>query len=295
MKIIPLQASKIAGLCAMASLLLATRNLNAQANVWGGTASKTATTKTAGAKNKLKDYKDHLQKWGMDTSYKHVFLIVGKLNTDGWSGCMDFMHKKKYVSHLWQISFSEIKHDKQTKQTGTANAYPQLGNPTPYVFGKINNLYTLQAGYGEERALLPAVMDGNISVSYRYHAGFSLAMLKPYYLKLVDVDNSTNPPQAHLQQSSYNQADSAQFLNPNFILGAATWGKGIGNTILVPGGYFETAIAITPGNAKTFVQVITLGINAALYTQALPIMQGQPAAPWQVSLFAGLGVGKRWK
>ena len=190
------------------------------------------------------------------------------------------------------VSFSEIKHDKQTKQTGTNTAYPELGNNTPYVFGKINNLYTLQVGYGQERVLLPAVMEGNISVSYHYNAGFSLAMLKPYYLKLMEIDNSATPPQAHITQAAYTGADSAQFLNPSFILGAATWGKGISNTTLVPGAYFETAIAITPGKSKTFLQVITLGINAALYTQPLPIMQGQQAYPWQVSLFAGLAWGR---
>ena len=31
----------------------------------------------------------------------------------------------------------------------------------------------------------------------------------------------------------------------------------------VPGAYFEAAIAITPGKNKSFVQVITLGVNGA--------------------------------
>ena len=111
----------------------------------------------------------------------------------------------------------------------------------------------------------------------------------------MEVNNTTNPPQAHLIEDRYTQADSTQFLNPSFILGAATWGKGIENTTYIPGAYFEAAIAIPPSKAKTFVQVITLGINAALYTQPLAIMQGQQAYPLQICLFAGLGIGKRWE
>ena len=277
--------------------LLGAASARAQNSVWntGGTAKKTAGQKIEKTKGKLKDFKDHLQKWGLDTSYNHAFLAGGKLNTDGWSGRVDFVHRKKAINHMWQISFSEIKHEKQTKQQGVNKDFPQLGNATPYVFGKINNLYTLQVGYGEERMLLPGVMEGNISVSYRYSAGFSLAMLKPYMLKMLQVDYSTTPPNAHLLQDKYTQADSAQFLNPNLILGAATWSKSLSQTTLVPGAYFESAIAIIPGINKTFVQVITLGVNAAIYSQALPIMQGQQAYPWQANLFAGLGIGKRWK
>ena len=61
----------------------------------------------------------------------------------------------------------------------------------------------------------------------------------------------------------------------NLILGAATWSKSLSQTTLVHEAYFESAIAIPPGKNKTFVQVITLGFNAAIYSQALPIMQGQ--------------------
>ena len=56
--------------------------------------------------------------------------------------------------------------------------YPQFGNALPFVYGKINNLYTLQVGFGNEKLLLPAVVDGNLSVSFRYSLGIGLAMLK---------------------------------------------------------------------------------------------------------------------
>ena len=231
----------------------------------------------------------------MDSSYKHAFLAGGKLNTDGWSGNVYFEKRKRNRDNrVWQIGFSEVKHEKQVKQQGTNKAFPQLGNPTPYVFGKINNLYTLQIGYGRESVLLPGVMEGNISVSMRYTAGLSLAMLKPYYLKLMDIDYTTTPETSKIKEARYTPADSALFLNPNRILGAVAWSKRLDMIEYVPGAYFEAAVVITPGKSKTFVQCITLGCNASIYYKTLPMMQGQQAHPWEVCLFAGLAIGKRW-
>ena len=266
--------------------------LKAQNSVWGGT--NAAKNKTTSTKHKLKDFKEHIQNWGLDTNYNHAFLLGGKLNSDGWSGSMYFVKRRSYkLNNFWQINFSEIKHDKQTKQTGSNTAFPQLGNATPYVFGKINNLYTLQIGFGKEKLLLPAVLESNLSVSYRYSGGLSLAMLKPYYLKLIYEDYGGTS--AHMEEHKYSQIDSVHFLNANAILGASKWSKGLDEIDYVPGAYLETAIAITPGKNKSFVQVITLGINGALYAKSLPIMADQEAYPWQVSLFAGLVIGKRWK
>lgn len=273
-------------------LLLIPATTNAQNSVWGGTNS--ASKKAAGAKHKLKDFKEHLQNWGLDTNYNHAFLIGGKLNSDGWSGSMYFVKRRSYkLNNFWQINFSEIKHDKQTKQTVSNATFPQLGNSTPYVFGKINNLYTLQIGYGKEKLLLPAVLESNLSVSYRFSGGFSLAMLKPYYLKLIYENNGGTS--AHIEEHTYSKADSVYFLNINTILGASTWSKGLDEIDYVPGAYFEAAIAIIPGKNKSFIKVVTLGINSAYYSKSLAIMIDQTAYSWQVSLFAGLVIGKRWK
>ena len=239
-----------------------------------GSAAKEVSKKKSAAKHKLQDLKDHIQNWGMDTTYKHAFFIGGKLNTNGWSGCLDFVKNKGRHQRIWQISFSEIKHEKQIKQKGTNKSFPELGNPSPYVFAKINNLYTFQVGCGHDRMPLPCVVDGNLSVGFRYNGGLSLAMLKPYYLKLMQVDYSTPTPTARILETQYTQSDSSQFLNPNLILGASTWSKTLSLIDYVPGAYFETALTITPGKSKTFVQVITLGCNASLYYKILPIMQG---------------------
>ena len=269
----------------------------AQDGAWdiNGKASKKVGGKVGKEKNKVKKFKDHLQNWGLDSNYKHGLLVGGKLNTNGWSGAIYYQTKLSPTqSSIWQLSFSEVKHDKQVKQENTKNKYPQFGKPTPFIFGKINKLYTLQIGYGREHVLLPNVVEDNLTVSFRWNAGISLALLKPYYLRLV-YKESLPVDTVFMMERKYSNAISDTFLNNNNILGASKWSKGLGDMQYIPGIYVETAFVIEPAKRKSFVQVITLGFNGAFYTSDLPIMANTPAGNWQACLFAGLSFGKRWK
>ncbi len=277
------------------ALLLPLSSL-AQKSLWNttGKTKEKAGKKIAGTQKKAKNFKEHLQNWGLDTGYNRAFLIGGKLNSDGWSGTMNYVKRRTCkTSNYWQLSFSEIRHEKQAKQKGTNAGFKTLGNPGNYHFGKINTLYTLQLGFGKEHLLLPAVIEDNLSVSFRYGGGLSLAMLKPYYLKLIYIDYSGSTETAHIEEHIYSRADSAKFLEPKTIFGNAKFGNGIEGIDYVPGGYIETALVITPRKSKTFATQITLGISAAMYYKPLPIIQGQHAHPYQVCLFAGLLIGKR--
>jgi hypothetical protein len=267
---------------------------SAQNSTWDSPkkASKWGTGKVRKEKGKIKKFKEHLQQWGLDTNYRQQFGLGGKLNTNGWSGLMYYQKRMGWTqAQFYQLSFSEIKHEKQVKQQGTNSAFPQLGNATPFVFGKINNLYTLQLGYGRERLLLPAVLEGSISVGFRLQAGLSLAMLKPYYVKLIYADNNT----AYLQEERYTEENKDKFLKQGEILGSAKWSKGLGEITYVPGGYINGAITIEPPKSKTFIQTITLGGQFALYTKSLPIMADRKAYRDQENFYVGLVLGKRWK
>lgn len=269
--------------------------LQAQTDVWNKPKdnAKEALKKGDKGKKKVKQWKDHVKDWGLKEEYTHQLSLGAKLNSNGWSGCMYYMKtvdvQKKNV---FCLSFSEIKHEKQIKQEGSA-LYPQLGTPSPFVYGKINNLYTLQLGVGRERVLLPKVIDGNISVGARFTGGFSLAMLKPYYLRLIYEDNTYISSIVTLEEQQFNEAKEP-FLKTGNKLGASPWTKGLDEMKYIPGAFAEAAVVIEPTSTAWFVQTITLGGNFAFYTKKLPTMAEVKALPWQGSLFVGLALGKRW-
>lgn len=271
---------------------------NAQNSVWekGNEKGRQAKSKWNKGKVKAKKWKQHLAEYGLSGDLKHQLAIGGKLNSNGWCGAVTYLKRiDPRKLHLYQLSFSEIRHEKQVKQERNRVAYTALGESTPYIFGKVNNLYTLQVGYGKEHLLLPGVVEDNLSVSFRYQGGFSLALLKPYYLRLVHTDRSDPNDIPILHEEHYTNENAEVFLDSRNILGASKWSKGLGELKPVPGAYIEAAFAIEPAKGKFFVQTITIGSNVAFYAKELPVMAEVKATALQTSVFVGLSLGKRWK
>lgn len=268
-----------------------------QQQVWEGGKEQLEKVQEKGQKqvSKLKQWKKHIEEWGLDPDYNYALSISGRLNTDGWSGGLYYLRQKSAGKKvIWQLHFSELKHEKETKQQQTRNLYPYLGKNRPYIFGKINNAYTLQLGYGREQMLFPALLEGNLSVSLRYAGGPALALLKPYYLNLIYVEYVPEPV-AHLQTERYTLTNAGHFLQPGFIQGSEKWSKGLGEIKYIPGLFAELSFAIEPEKPKSFVKTITIGGNAAFYASKIEIMAERKAYPYQASFFVGLALGKRWK
>lgn len=269
----------------------------AQQSLWEGSKEQLEQVKEKGQKkvSTLKKWKQHIEDWGLDPDFNHAFALSGRLNTNGWSGGVTYLRQRKAgLKTLWQLHFSEIKHEKESKQQQTRNLYPYLGKTKPYIFGKINHAYTLQLAYGREQSLFPALLEGNMSVSLRYSGGPALALLKPYYLDLIYVDY-TPEPVARLQTERYSPDNAGHFLEPGFIQGKGRWSKGLDEIRYIPGIFAELAFAIEPDKPKAFVKTITIGGNVACYTSSLAIMAERKAFPYQASFFVGLALGKRWK
>lgn len=270
-------------------------NVHAQKGVWDRPKdnSKKALKKVDKGKKKVQFWKKHVKEWGMQEELPHQLSIGAKLNSDGWSGGVYYWNRKDArVKDVYMLSFSEIKHEKQIKQEGSG-IYPQLGTPSPYVFGKINNLYTLQLGLGKEYLIFPKVIEDNISINTRFMIGASLAMLKPYYLRLIYEEYVTAEPIATLEEQQYTQAQEP-FLKTGNKLGASPWTKGLGEIKYKPGPFAEFAVVIEPVQNSWFIQTITIGGNFAYYFKPLPILAEVKARPWQGSLFVALALGKRW-
>jgi len=271
--------------------------LQAQQQVWQGSREKLLEVREQGRRkvSRFRQWKEHAAQWGLDSNFSHALSLSARLHTNGWSGGLYYLRQKSPGRKvLWQLHLAELKHEKEVKQQRTDQAFGYLGKSAPYIFGKINNAYTLQLGYGREQVLLPALLDGNMSVSLRYSAGPALALLKPYYLRLIYVEY-TPELVAHLQTERYTEANSSHFLDAELIQGKEQWSKGLGEIKYIPGLFAELAFTIEPERPKSFVKTISVGGNAAFYTSGLEIMAERKAYPYQASFFVGLALGKRWK
>lgn len=278
-------------------MIIAANSVWAQVSVWEESKAKMESLKQKKEKqqSRFQDWKAHITKEATTSDYKYALSIGARLNTNGWS-CGLYFGKQKGAGRqvLWELHFSEIKQEKETKQENREPVLKELGKGRPYIFGKINHVYTLQLGYGRQQMLLPALLDGNLSVGFRYAIGPAVALSKPYYLDLIYgiLQPDENP---HIQTEKYAPDNAEKFLHPGYIHGAAKWSKGLEETKLTPGLFGELAFFVEPDKPKAFIQTITFGGKAAIYSKPLEIMADKKAYRYQLSLFVGLSVGGRWK
>jgi hypothetical protein len=169
--------------------------------------------------------------------------------------------KSQRNSNLYSIEFNEIKHPKEDKLPNGGGGFT-FGNP--FVYGKINNLYNLQFGYGRQRIVGQKGNKNGVAVSVIYKGGLSLGMLRPYY---IEVEDNTGQNRT----IKYTPEDSALFLTA-YIIGGGGLGKGWGEIKFKPGVFAKTAIRFDFGRFNEVVSGVEVGLSGEFYSGKMPIM-----------------------
>ncbi len=213
-----------------------------------------------------------------------AFLI--NLRTDGWAlGYEHGKFKKINKTNLWWFSLGERKNTKEEKLVTSINGQ-QAGNP--FIYGKENNFYLLNIGFGQQRLLGGKGVKNGISVSAIYGGGVTLGMLKPYYL---EVYKYSSPETEYIKYDD----DNDRFLNPNYIIGAAPFGKGYNFSEIkyVPGVFAKGALRFDYGKLNDIVSALEIGVSAEYYTKKMPIVLLTKEKNFFVSGYVSLIFGSR--
>lgn len=216
-----------------------------------------------------------------------------RLKSDGWALFFDKGWVKSedrnrdyfYNTRFLLLELEEVRHPKEIKRTN--NLLPgSTDKPRQFIFGKINNLYSVKAGYGFRRMIAGKPEPKHVSIHWTYGGGLSLALLKPYYLKLI-------MPAGDVQEVKYADSLAETFLRRRNIIGGAGFGKGLDEISLVPGLFLRTGLHFDFAATKTTKLALETGVTGSLYSRPLEIMAFQEASPFTLSLYASLQFGKR--
>lgn len=289
-----MQTNPISILTLFCSLLSASF-ARGQKNNWNSIDSikKSTTNEYESKYRKLKSTRQVVLSQNTIDDTKRIVSIGANLNSDGWSIGGNIVKRRKQQNGVGiYITFSEVIHEKETKQKGTAQGkLPPLPPPKPYVYGKINKLYQINSSIGKEMVILPSLINGSTSVGIRTQFGVSIAMLKPYCLKLVYENQINGVDTSHLEVRKYSSIDSAKFMNNSSIYGSAGWKYGLDDIKIVPGVFADISLFIMPKSQKYFFHVISLGSRLGCFSEPMQLMQGQKALAYQLNLYAGIHIG----
>ena len=226
--------------------------------------------------------------------------VGARLTTDGWSAFVDLGKVKSddsrnsdrlYNIRLIQIELSEHKHVKEIK---TTNEYLRTANEKPksFIYGKLNNFYSLKGGYGYRRMIAGKPDPGTVSIHWVYLGGLTVGFEKPYYVDAyVPQDNFGG---TRVRESiRYTDDTKGDFLTQQYIIGSSGWTKGFDNLKIIPGLHGKTGLHFDFTSKKNRVLAIETGVSAELYTRRIELLANQKASPLLLNGYVSLQFGKR--
>lgn len=222
--------------------------------------------------------------------YDHEFNVGGRLNTNGWSGYLEYEKRSSEVaSMLFQFEFGEIKHSKENKTARPVGrdiyGYPYSGHS--YVYGKKNIFYQARLGIGQRRLVGGKGNKNGVEVSAIYMGGLSVGLVKPYLLELQDSSGGSS-------YQKYTAENSNTFLNTNNIIGGPGLGKGWDGVQFVPGLYARLGMRFDWAEFNEFVSAVEVGVNGEFYSKKVEIMVHNPGQQFFYGAYVSLVFGKRW-
>lgn len=229
------------------------------------------------------------------------FSVGIRLNTDGWSLFADKgyvrsnetkLHDQFYNVRVFQLEFAEHKDPKEIKRSVTDGTINGTGEKTKaFIYGKVNNFYSLKLGYGIRKLLAGKPEPGTVSIHWLVAGGFALGMEKPYYLDgYVLQDNGTTLVPATFK---YTDDTKQSFLTPAYIHGSAGFAKGLSEIKYILGLQAKTGLHFDFAASRKTVLAVETGVSAEYYSSPIIIMANQDAKPYLVNLFASLQFGRR--
>lgn len=221
---------------------------------------------------------------------QNEFYFGGGISTRGFQVGMAYSVVKNPTRTMtFFADFGEIKHPKERQQTYEGISVGG-GGPKAFIYGKQNNLYFTRIGYGE-KYYLSAKNRRLVSLGFTYSAGFSLGMVRPYYLDLIYRDNGGRP---NIVAEKFNESNLRKFLNPQEVDGPSGIAYGWDELTLEPGFFCKAGLLIDWGAFDSVLKDIEIGVAADFYFKQIPIMIFEKNIPVFVNLYINVHLGHRW-
>lgn len=175
---------------------------------------------------------------------------------------------------------------KDAKEIRTIN--PFFTNTKSYIYGKMNALYILRLGLGQQHMLNRKPYFGGVELRAFYTGGLSAGFAKPVYLEIVKMDMSLYRPIIVVERY-----DPDKHFNDN-IYGRASFTRGFDKLKPYPGAYLKAGLSIDFGTLNQRPKTVEVGAVLDLYAKAIPVMAFKKADQFFLTIYLSFGLGKRF-
>lgn len=214
--------------------------------------------------------------YGLIVSYGRAFNLdeAGRGNEE-----------KYYNTHVLQLEISERLHPKEYTpfNYSTILGLVTFQNNGSFKYGKVNTVYNVKLSYLQRRLFGGRGEKGSPLVQFFGGGGFSMAMVKPYYIIPIGGE-----------YIKYDTAVQNGFLNVVGIQGKAPFAHGIGESDFLFGVNLKAGIHLDFAKKQKRVSAIEVGTSVDFYFSPIAQMALIDSKSAFFNVFINYQFGKRW-
>ena len=216
--------------------------------------------------------------------YKQEFSAGFAFATNGYSINGRRMYAPSaFYERGFEADIVMIRHPKEVNMIDWP--YRTLGSST-FPYGKLNSLYAIRFGYGENKEIAEKIDLGSIEINYFYYGGVSLGGVKPVYLKI----NKTGTANLDLHTEKYDPTRH----NLSNIYGGVPFTKGFSEIKFYPGIYAKFGLNFDYKISTKKIGTFETGIVVDYYFKEVPIMAEIKNYSYFLSFYMSINFGKKW-
>ena len=224
--------------------------------------------------------------------YNHEYSFELKLHTFGMSAGFNRGKLRTYYrTDFHHFDIGVIRSPKEKKGNLITTS---LNFQNRYVYGKANHFFPVRAGRGMTIYLSEKDIDRGLAIGYTLSGGFTMGVLKPYYLW---VKNANEDTQLKAELLKYDGKNADVFTNQDLIFDKASFLKGITELKMIPGIHFNAAVHYGIKAYEKSVLAFETGIMLDVFIAKVPLMvetEDFRNSRFFVNVFFNVQLGKRW-
>lgn len=224
----------------------------------------------------------------IDTILNKVILkreIMGgaMAHTSGWGLIFRKAYNQNaFVKNVWEVEFFGIRADKQVRINYYGAYYSDANS---YVYGKLNKVYDLRSGFGQQHLLNSKPYWGGVEVRLAYYGGISIGISKPIYLYIFNEDIYESPESRRYDPDKH-------FVDN--IYGRAPFIDGLQKTTFHPGGYLKGGLSFDFGAYNTSIKALEVGAMIDAYITPIALMAFEDKHYFFFNFYLNFTFGKRY-
>ncbi len=206
------------------------------------------------------------------------------LHTNGWGLKLRKGHNITALRQfMWEIEFSTYKSSKEVRSIN-----PYFADSRSYFYGKLNYVWLLRGGIGQQKILNRKPYWGGVQLSWLYYGGLSLAITKPVYLYIIYFNSGYSD--YIVKEEKYNP--ETQFVEN--IYGRGSFLAGFSQLGIHPGVYVKTGLDFEFGVKNRQISALEVGANFDYSPIPVAIMAYNPKQNYFLTLYVSVMFGKRY-